>query len=277
MKNNLFNTSPNQKPEKTVKKLSRKKLYLAIASTLAIVIIVATAVSVPQGNANVISLGVSYKVGEKLTYDTTTTMASNSSDPSTTYSQDSTVTIEVVSFNEGIYKINYTEITNYLGSSIAISHLANVKESQMVTALALLPMALQESSWFGNGNDTDPFMSAFFDQTTAKVGDTWKIPLTAANSSKLGDLSVTFKAIQDLHVAAGNYRVFRMDLSSYIQVNGGYVIGSMDISGTAYLQEGSCKQVQSNLQLTMSQQFGLDISISNTVTITCSLTKDQMP
>jgi len=204
-----------QQPIKTevTKNSGRKKLYITLAAVLAIIIIVAAIMFVPQGTANVISLGVNYSVGEKLTYDVTSKMSSDSGASSTNISTTYTVTIEVLSFNDDTYKLNYTTNISVLGNPFSLTKTVEVKASQMVTALALLPVATQQYASNPNGNS--PLMTAFFDQSQAKVGDTWTLPLSATDSSQqAGNLTVTFKAIQDLKVDSGSYKVFRMDYST---------------------------------------------------------------
>ena len=85
------------------------------------------------------------------------------------------------------------------------------------------------------------------------------------------DMTVTFAAIQDLKVAAGTYKVFRMDFSENAQEQIPSVTGftsiqqekmQMQISGQSYLEYGTCKQIQSNLQLNMTTQMENNLGYS---------------
>jgi hypothetical protein len=262
-----------QQPIETAvtKKSGRKNLYITLSAIVAIIIIVTTIMFVPQGTANVISLGVNYSVGEKLTYDVTSKMSLNSGAASADISTNYTVTVEVLSFNNDIYKLNYTTSLTILGMPINLTNTVEVKANQMVTALALLPVAAQQYASNPNGNS--PLMTAFFDQSQAKVGDTWTLPLSSTDSSQqAGNLTVTFKAIQDLKVDSRTYKVFKMDYTT----NFAQLDVNMTLSGQAFIQTGSCKQIQSNLQLTTSTQLG-SVSYSYTYTITTTLTQDQNP
>ena len=116
---------------------NQRKIYAALAIALAAIIIVAVVFFVPQSSANTISLGVHYTQGEKLTYDVTTSASSNANSTSVNLSQNSILTVEVVSIQGDTYTLNYTMTTNAIGSSVAISKMINVQESQMVTTLAL--------------------------------------------------------------------------------------------------------------------------------------------
>ena len=278
MKHQFFNSvltalpsSPNNQPsteQPTMHTGNRRKIYAALAIALAAIIIVAAVFFVPQSSANTISLGVHYTQGEKLTYDVTTSASSNANSTSVNLSQNSILTVEVVSIQGDTYTLNYTMTTNAIGSSVAISKMINVQESQMVTTLALLPVALQVAA--AAGNDTTPLMTAVFDQSTAKVGDTWTIPITNSGGSTADNLTVTFKAIQDLSVPAGNYHVFSIGYSTGVQANQDLLDMNVQLSGESYLETGSCKQVQSNLLVTLSLSSRLASSVSLNLALTIS-------
>ena len=121
-------------------------------------------------------------------------------------------------------------------------------------------------------------MTAIFNQSQAKVGDTWQIPLTAnTNDVTVGNLTITFKAIQDLTVPAGNFKVFRIDFSTNtLRTQSSLLNINLDVTGQSYLEYGTSKQIQSNLQLNMNSgtainNYNIAISISST------LTKDVKP
>ena len=107
MLNNFFSrtisaTSPASSSEQPTpqiisKKRLGKKIYITLAAIIAIVIIIAAVLLVPQGNAEVISLGVHYSAGEKLTYDVTTSTSTQSGNSSSNLSEQSTLTVDVLS------------------------------------------------------------------------------------------------------------------------------------------------------------------------------------
>jgi hypothetical protein len=277
-------TSPSPEQPTTQapsKKRFGKKLYITLAAIIAIAIILAAVLLVPPSNAEVISLGVHYSVGEKLTYDvtTSTSMLTEGGNSSTNLSSQSTLTVEVLSFNGDTYTLNYTTASALGGYSMTTSHLLEVKETDMVNLLTLLPIALQ--AYATNINSTNPTETAIFNQTTAKVGDTWQIPLTApgASSAPTPEITVTFAAIQDLSVKAGTYKVFRIDFSqTATQESQSTPLGlNFVVSGQSYLEFGTCKQIQSTLQLNMTSQLSSNINYNTVISYTSTLTKDLNP
>jgi hypothetical protein len=250
------------------KKRGGKKLYVVVAAVAAIVIILVAVMFVPQGNADVISLGVDYSVGEKLMYDLKLTLVLQAGNNSITNSSDAAAAIEVLSFEGDTYTLNYT-ITSNAGGSPSTSKIVEVKKSEMVTALALLPVALPLAS---SENISDLTLMASFDQTEAKVGDTWTIPLHAEGSVVAEDLKITFKAIQDFTVDAGTYRMFRMDFSTRMGIpenQSSNVNANIDLTGQSYLELGTGKQIRSILEMKFGYQlFGIPISMDGTITST---------
>src|SRR5208283_6222055 len=84
---------PAEQPAAQVpsKKRFGKKLYITIAAIATIAVILIAVLLVPQGNADVISLGVQYSAGEKLTYDVTTSFSSQSGNSSSNLSSNSSL------------------------------------------------------------------------------------------------------------------------------------------------------------------------------------------
>lgn len=290
MKNKFFSPvtslqppTPHPTDEPTVQAASKKrfgrKLYITIAAVAAIAVILAAAVLfVPQTNADVISLGVHYSAGEKLTYDVTSSYSTSTQggNSSSNISSESTVSVEVVNFDGDTYTLNYTVLTSSAGYSFSTSHLLEVKSTDMVNLLTLLPIALQQ--YITNTNDTTPVETAIFNQTQATVGDTWQVPITEGTSSApAAEITVTFKAIQELTVPAGTFKVFRIDFSQTPAQQSQSSLANLNynVSGQSYLEYGTCKQIQSSLQLNVT---GLGIGdINEVISFTSSLTKDTKP
>jgi hypothetical protein len=258
------------------KKRFGKKMYITIAAVAAIAVILVAVLLVPQGSAGIISLGVQYSAGEKLTYNVTSSMSTQKGNSTTNLSTQSTLTVDVVSFDGETYTLNYTSVSSEGGFSMTTSQIIDVKASEMVTVLALLPIGLQLLGT--NTNSSSPAMAAVFNQSQAKVGDTWQIPMNTEtpSSAPASNLTVTFKDIQDLTVPAGTFKVFRIDFLANSQESQSSPLTNLDLSGQSYLEFGTCKQVQSNLQLTLPLQIGN--SNENIVdSFTSTLTQDQTP
>ncbi len=284
MKNKFFRLISTVEPQASQpplqaasKKRFGKKIYATLGVAAIIVVVLAGMLLIPQSTANVVPLGVHYSVGEELTYNITTSVSTQGSKSSTSFDSQGTLNIEVVSLNGDTYTLNYSTTTAILGYSTTSSKLLDVKESDMINVLTLLPVALQQ---YANSdvNDSNPTVTAIFNQSQAKVGDTWQIPLTAnTNDDTVGNLTVTFKAIQDLTVPAGNFKVFRIDFSTNTLGTQSSLLNiNLDVAGQSYLEYGTSKQIQSNLQLNMNSgtainNYNIAISISST------LTKDVKP
>ena len=266
-------------PPVQAKKRFGKKLYVTIAAIIVIIVIVSAVLLVAPSNAEVISLGVHYSVGEKLTYDVTTSTSSEIGNSSSNLSAQSTLTVDVLSFDGNVYTINYTTTSALGGYSMTTSHLLEVQQSDMVNLLTLLPVALQQ---YTNDNSTSPVETAIFNQTQAKVGDTWQIPLDtpASTSAPASELTVTFAVIQDLTVKAGTYKVFKIDFSAQTntQENQNTFLGqNFDVSGQSYLEFGTCKQIQSTLLLNMTSSTGNILGTNLAISFTSTLTQDLNP
>jgi hypothetical protein len=79
-------------------------------------------------------------------------------------------------------------------------------------------------------------------------------------------LTITFGGIQDITVSADTYKVFRIDFSSNnLSMNVNIPTTSntsiqntmeMGISGQTYLEYGTCRQIESNIQINSSSKIG---------------------
>ena len=107
-----------------------------------IVVVLAGMLLIPQSTATVVPLGVHYSVGEELTYNITTSVSTQGSKSSTSFDSQGTLNIEVVSLNGDTYTLNYSTTTAILGYSTTSSKLLDVKESDMINVLTLLPSRL---------------------------------------------------------------------------------------------------------------------------------------
>jgi len=262
-----------------------KKPYVTVAAIIIIAVVIAAIFLVPSSEAEIISLGVHYLPGEKLTYDLTIASFSQIGNSSTNFSTQRTLTVEVVSINEDTYTLKYTTTSSMADNSTATSYLMDVKEADMVNLFTLLPVAFQQypeyAEYVEKTNSSGPLETAFFNQSEAKVGDTWRIPVVfAVSATPDAEITVKFVAIQNLAVKAGNFKVFKIEFTqtaaqeSQIQFDNLYYI---DVSGESYLEFGSCKQVQSTVQFNMTT---LDVNSgysSVVTTFSSTLMKDEKP
>ena len=263
-----------------------KKLYVAVAAIIIIALCIVAIFFSPSSEAGVISLDVHYFPGEKLTYDITVSSFSQIGNSSTNFSTQRILTVEVVSIKEGIYTLKYTTTSSVADNSTVTSYLMDVKEADMVNLFTLLPVAFQQypeyAEYVENTNSSSPLEMAFFNQSEAKVGDTWRIPVVFEVSAIPGaEITLEFLAIQNLAVKAGNFKVFKIEFrqtgaqQSQIQFDDLYYI---DVSGESYLEFGSCKQVQSTVQFNMTTSLGFDGGYSSVVTVfSSSLINDEKP
>jgi hypothetical protein len=273
-------SGPEQLPEQSpAKRGSRKKFYVALGSTVTVLILLFAFMLAPQGSANVIPLDVEYSVGEKLTYDLNVKLTLGLGNASSVNEADLGLTIEILALDGDTYTVNYTIIVPRDNPNInltdpnATSRVLQLQKSEMVTLIALLPIVLQADA--DNQNAT-PLLTGVFDKSEARVGDTWQVPLNSQGSSSntFETLTVEFLGIEDVSVAAGTFRVFGVNLSSSYQgtQNGASVTAELTVQ--THLEYETCKQIQSNLQLTMtSQTSGITYSVGAEITTT--LTHDQ--
>jgi hypothetical protein len=190
-----------------------------------------------------------------------------------------TLTVEVVSINEGNCTLKYTTISNLTGNSTA-SYLMDVKETDMTNLFTLLPVAFQQYPEYAEyANRSSPIETAFFNQSEAKVGDTWRIPATCTvSAASEAEMSVKFAAVQNLVVKAGNFKVFKIEFTrtssrTRSQFDNLEYVG---VSGESYLEFGSCKLVQSTLKFNMTTSLGDNSGYSSDVTaFSSTLIKDE--
>lgn len=260
-----------------------KKLHVTVAAIIIIAVFIASIFLVPSSEAEIISLGVHYFPGEKLTYDITISSSSQIGSSSTNSSTQSTLIVEVVSINEDVYTLKYTTTSSMAGNSTMISYLMDVKEADMANLLTLLPVAFQQYPDYAEyANSNSPIETAFFNQSEAKVGDTWRIPATCAvTATPDAEIIVNFVTIQNIAVKAGNFKVFKIEFtrtSAQQSQNQSDNLEYVGVSGESYLEFGSCKQVQSTVQFNMTTSLGVNSGYSSAVTtFSSTLIKDENP
>ena len=238
-----------------------KKVY-AIAMIILVAVVVIAAFSIPRGTGDSIPLSLNYQVGEEMVYNTTET--GQSGQLNSTSSLHSTSTLKVVSFDGEYYTLNRT-ITTMLNRPISVSMTEKINKTGY--AKYFLPGNTQ--NLFGNSS-SNPVLAALLSNPEAKIGDTWQIPLNTGNSTRgtAGSLTLTFAGIQDLTVPAGTYRVFRIDVSSsnlasHVDIPEGKSDTEMSFTGSMYMEYGTCRQIKSDVQASMTiQSTALNSSLS---------------
>jgi hypothetical protein len=252
-----------------------KKLYAVAA--IVVIAVIAVALLVPQGAAT-IPLGVEYTVGEKMIYNTvetlTTQMADNSLPPEYAgeTSINSTEIVEVVGFDGEYYSLNHT-VTAKLGNTpMSISYIEKMSKTGYTGYFRLEGT---EEVLVSNMS-TDPFATVLLDKPEVKVGDSWQVPVNSGNSnvSITGDMTITFGGVQNITVPAGTYEVFKVDtvsnltMSIKLPTSGNYTSPpftvNMTISGQTYIEYGTCRRIESSMQISQSpaQAAGTSATIS---------------
>jgi hypothetical protein len=114
---------------------------------------------------------------------------------------------------------------------------------------------------FFNNVSSNPTLSAYLAKSQVTVGDSWQVPVSTGNSSLglTGELTLKFAEIQEITVPAGTYKVFRIEVSSSkldLHADPDYLSTihltmpdnmSLQLSGTTYLEQGTCRLIKSNL------------------------------
>jgi hypothetical protein len=239
---------------------SRKKIFAIVGtiSVAAVVLALMLMFLIPPSVGETIPLSYNYTPREEMTYNITMTGTSSTGQNISTPITES-LSISVISFDGENYTINQTA-TIPMPSGAPISYSVTIK--------------MNKTGYSTNLNSTSGFQSPFsmfgsvwpFGQKTeAKVGETIQVPLneTFSSYSLNGTVTLKFGEIQNITVPAGEYRVFKIDISSgniSMVVNSPASFGNVSISeifsfnGQTYLEYGTCRLVESQLQETMAIQ-----------------------
>jgi cytoskeletal protein RodZ len=261
----------------------RNKTFLALAAVLVIAIII-IALFIPQGEA-AIPLNANFNVGEKLTYNdlytenvTLSSLAAqggNSTQLSSTREQQEV--LEVISFDGDSYTFNHTTTL----SGISVSVIEKMNKTGYSVNLVNAGNNVQEAP--NNNPANNPYIAQLLTQLEVKVGDNITIPFpsstsnTTANVTKTGNMTITFKGIQDLTVPAGTYRVVRVDMTSNdVSMTVTNALSQpanesametmtlkMQLSYQIYIEYGTMKLIQETMQSNNDMQLGSLHQIAN--------------
>jgi hypothetical protein len=261
-------SAPSQ-PNQRNGRRPRRKLYAVLAGLLVIVII-AAALLLPQGSASSIQLSLNYTVGEHMVYKTTNVVTNqvynasiNTGGAASSNSFNSTSYLDVLSFDGQTYSINQTVIATIEGRTLTLPLVINVSKTSYYNNF-IAPGAPQI---FYNSS-SNPTISAYLAQPSVNIGDVWTIPVNTGNSSLglTGEITLKFAGFQDVTVPAGTYKTASIEVTSSkmnIHSDGTSPIiipdnMTLQINGTSYLEQGTCRLIKANLtQETAFQTGGL--------------------
>lgn len=177
-------------------------------------------------------------------------------------------TIEVTGFDGEYYILNHTMTMN-LSRSRPISFSMIEKMNKTGYSAYLLNLGSSQQEISNNGLTSASYLAQLLNQPEVKVGDSVNVPFPSGNSSLgiTGGLKMTFKGIQDITVPAGNYKVFRIDitsndlrmnyqsplsgLSNFTPAN---ITISMDMNYQIYVEYGTMRQIKASMQESVSTQ-----------------------
>ena len=241
-----------------------KKIYAVIA--VIIVLVIAVALLVPQGVA-VILLSADFTVGEKMVYETTSTIAFqtyNTSLASSPIEQqpnsgsiNATQSIEVIDFDGEYYTLNHTMTMMLNDEPFSYSMTEKMNKTGYSTYIFNLGNTTQEVP--NTGITSSSYLAQLISKPEVKVGDAINIPYPSISPSVgiTGDLTITFKGIEDLTTPAGTYKVFRIDITSNnvsMHLPSSNISSNIDINYKTYLEYGTLRQIKSTTQLSVSYQ-----------------------
>ncbi|NLN57547.1 MAG: hypothetical protein GX151_06295 [Gammaproteobacteria bacterium] len=210
----------------------------------------------------------------------------------TSTSVDSIETVEVTDFDGEYYTLNRTTTmelnTPPLNNTpLSISMIEKMNKTGYSTYMLNLggtSQAMPDVSSTGNS-----FLVQLLNKPEAKVGDTIIVPyptFEVPNMQVTGDLTVTFGNIEDLTTPAGTYRVFKIDMTSNnIQITlttpptaspslytSTDITMNCDMNYQVYLEYGTLRQIQADMQQTVICQSSL---MNYTSTTTTEMTLNQ--
>jgi hypothetical protein len=168
--------------------------------------------------------------------------------------------MKIISFDGENYTINETSTTSTaLGQQYTFSFMTKMNKTGYVTYLNGTSGLQQTYSMF-NG------VWSFGPKTEVRTGETLQIPMNQSSSdySFNGTVVMKFGEIQNITVPAGEYRIFKIDISSD---NMSMVVTTpppvnmsisetFSVSGRMFLEYGTCRLVKSELYESMSMQQG---------------------
>jgi hypothetical protein len=248
---------------------SSKKLYLllGVVAVAAVLIAVVFMFSIPQGLGETIPYGVSYAVGEKLTYDLSATVDMYGQHIVET----GTMSMHAVSFDGENYTIDEATHYDVQGASQDYSFTLIMNKAGQMVGGSNLPSQLDGTFSMIQGS---PGSSLFLNRTDVRVGETIHIPLDMNYSgiSMSGTENCKIGAVENVTVAAGTYKTFKIELSTTdFHISSQGVDASLSITGQLRMEYGTGHAIDFSMQATETAS-GMTMS----VTVDMALTGDTM-
>jgi hypothetical protein len=236
----------------------RRNVYVTVAA-LAVIVVIAGALLIPQGAGEAMQLTLGYGVGECMVYQNTNLvtnqMANTTLDlPGTTTSQsyNSTLRLDILE-DKGEYYVVDEKIST---------------EADFFRNIELPPITLNisKTAYYNNFmapggplifyNATNPTILAYLAQPSVKEGEVWTIPVNTGNASLglTGEITLKFVEIEEITVPAGTYTVMRIEVtSSTLTVHAdNSIFASMQgmtlqLNGTTYIEQGTCRLIKADM------------------------------
>jgi hypothetical protein len=246
-------------------KQSRKKLWMILGIVILVVVLVSTvavlnffALNGQPGDGETLSLGFSYSQGEIMDYSTQITSSltvdgvPQSSSDST---QTATITQEILSADEDTYTIRTTSRATS-SSAGASSYTVTMDKSGKIVDYGNLPAETQQMM---QTMSTIPGFGSYFPKKTAKVGESWQIPIDLQFSGMSFQGTVKYKIVDSgsKAVPAGTYDVISIEISAVdleltISSSTESVVFMVDYDGQIDLEQGTCRLIQLDMNVEMT-------------------------
>jgi hypothetical protein len=247
---------------------SKRRLYAVLGLVCIAVVFSALVLGflVPGSLGETIPYGFNYVVGEKMTYN----MSVGSGAGVQSFSETGTLSIEILGFDGANYTMNETVAFGVQGLTERFSYTVKMDKSGRMVEISNLPSQMQElSSMFG----VMPGFGFPSNKTEVRVGETWQLPLNlgSSGSSLSGTLNCKFGNVQNFTVPAGTYKAFRIDeVADNVRASVTGVSVSMDMNGQSYMEYGTCRLLQMNMQVneTLTETQTMTMSMNMQVQLT---------
>jgi hypothetical protein len=243
------------------KKKPRKILYTLIGIVAVAAVALALVFLTYQGMDAAIPLVYNFAPADHMTYNMTIT-GSNTRAAGQNSSQTGTVAMDVLSFDGENYTINVTATFSLQeGAPYSLTFTEKMNKTGYITNISFYTLNGTQQTYPSTSGI--PGLGTFFEKDQAKVGETWQVPMSSwsnGNSSSgwMGNLTFTFGDIQYVTVPAGTYKVFRFDITgSNLTLSLNQPLSdseNMSITAQEYIEYGTCRTIDSNMQENLSFQ-----------------------
>lgn len=286
----LVNNDSTDKPSLGLRSLAKRIIIIALLMIIATIVV---ALLIPQG-VKAVPLEANYAVGEKMIYHTSSTGTFEVSSldlPSALsrllpkdLSSDSTHSIEVVAFDSESYTLNHSTFMMLNNKPIAIS--MTEKLNKIGYSTYMLNFVNTQNGVPNTNALSNLYITPLLNQEEIIVDDRAIVSFPSINPdvSVTGDVTLTFKGIEDITVPAGTYKVFRVDMTSnnlHMEYNPAVSLSrdllatlNLNLNYQVYLEYGTMRHIKSVMQQTMTfesdmidyeMQFSMEMILSQHV------------